>query len=147
MTTASLARLDRVARHLTTHDDPDVQWLGDRLTALLASEYTSADEALGLTAGGRGLLKPLTAAAFAERDRVLREAAKRFFPGQAPAAQARELHRALLRYSTTGWRRERTLSAPPIERVGAIEELLHRALRCRDHVVGERTIRAILAIA
>ena len=86
-----------------------------------------------------------TRTALDQRDRILREAAGRFYGGLPVAAQAQHLHVQLTRYSATAWVRERAFEACPDCRRGMIDELLWRALRHHDRVLSARSIRDILA--
>src|SRR5262245_30344412 len=65
-----------------------------------------------------------TVAALAERDRWLRLAAARLAPDAPKAEQARALHAALLRYSSTAWQRERVLEECPPRHAGSLYALL-----------------------
>ena len=51
------------------------------------------------------------------------------------------------RYATTGWLRERTLPAPPAHRQRTVEARFWEVMHLRDHVLAERTIRALLAVS
>src|SRR5262245_48913994 len=81
-----------------------------QLAGMLERIAEGEDAGLGLgLKGRRGQRLWHTCAALAERDRLLCEAAARFFPDLSKAEQARHLHIALLRYASTAWLRERTL--------------------------------------
>ena len=87
--------------------DPETrEQLAESLERIAAGE--DAATALGVKRAP-GQRKWQTCAALAERDRLLREAAKRFLGGLSVAAQAERLHKALSRYCASAWRRERVL--------------------------------------
>lgn len=92
----------------------------------------------------RGHRLPSTLEAIAERDRLLREASDRFCAGMSDRQAAAFIHTALARYAAGRWRRSRADPVCPHE-AGTLAATLWAILRCRDHIVSERTIRAVLA--
>ncbi len=120
----------------------DRDLLATMIERIAAGEDAAA--ALGVKrAPGQRTLR--TCAALAERDRLLREAAKRFYGGLPVAAQAQHLHVQLTRYSAIAWVRERACEACPDRHRGTIHELLWRVLRLHDRVLSARSLRLILA--
>ena len=138
-------RLRRAVARMKCIDDPDATWLADGITAVLAGDQGSLDEALGLRLGP-GQRHPATLARLAERDKLYRRAAQEFFPGLNPTRQAHELHRAFSRYETTAWRFDKggTVTCPP-QYAGTVRALAWKILNLTDRVQSERSIRQILA--
>lgn len=102
-----------------------------------------ADVAL---ADGCGRRKLATMRSLDERDALLIEIARRFYPGLISKREiGRRLRSALLRYQSGRWRRDRACEVCPRGHVGTITALLWCLLRVRDHVPSEMTIRRALA--
>jgi len=126
--------------------------LGDRersnalraFTSFMDGEAESLDAALCVRPdrGQRSL--PATYARH-WRDDLLREAAQQFMPGEAPAAQAREIASRWRRYAATAWPRERHLNAAPPSRRNSLEAAFFEAMKLADATLSERTLRQILA--
>jgi hypothetical protein len=138
-------RLRRLAAAIRTGrapDHDDREWLADAIDQVLAGE--PADAAFGLKARP-GQRSWRTCAALAERDRLFREAAARFLGGLSLSEQAHRLSVELSRYHATAWQRERTSDLCPDRHLGTIRELLWRALKANDRVLGDRTLRLVLA--
>ena len=112
--------------------------------AYLAGKAGSLDQAFGLKprAGERSWR---TAAAIAERDRLIRQTAIKFWPAHKHAQQARLLAGALRHYGGTAWSREKLAEECPTRHRGQIYEACWFILRARDYSVSERQIRSILA--
>ncbi|WFU36492.1 hypothetical protein QA635_19570 [Bradyrhizobium brasilense] len=70
------------------------------VATLSASELADVREQLRTKPGGR---TAETKAALAERDRLIRELARRFHSGLSRNAQAEAIHRELSRYSGSEW--------------------------------------------
>src|SRR5436190_1876545 len=83
---------------------------------------------------GRGHRLPATLDALARRDRLLREAAHRFFSNVSDREAARQLHTALARYRGGRWRRDRSVPSCPAQHQGKLTAVLWAILRARDHV-------------
>ena len=86
-----------------------------------------------------------TRTALSERDRILRNAAARFFKGLSVAAQADRLHKELSRYYASAWQREQICAQCPDRHLGTIHKFLWRALKMHDRVLSARSLRLILA--
>jgi hypothetical protein len=97
-----------------------------------------------LLPAGPGHRTPATLLAIDERNALLAEIARRFYPGLSHREIAHRLRSRLLIYRNGPWRRTCTeLRSPhPPEK---IETLLWQLLRVRDAIPGERTMRAALA--
>ena len=91
----------------------------------------------------RGRRSDQTLQAIATRDALLIEAS-RHFPGLSAREVGRRLHVALARYQQGRWRRSRADLVCP-HQPERLEAVLWAILRCRDHIVSERLIRAVLA--
>ena len=91
----------------------------------------------------RGRRSDATLQAIATRNGLLLEA-PRHFPALSDREIARRLHTALARYHGGRWRRSRIDPVCPHE-PGTLAATLWAILRCRDHIVSERLIRAVLA--
>ncbi|MFZ0853163.1 MAG: hypothetical protein WAO08_28685 [Hyphomicrobiaceae bacterium] len=98
-----------------------------------------------LSPDNRGKRTPQTLQAIAERNALLVEAACHF-QGLSAREVGRRLHVALVRYQQGRWRRSRIDPVCPHE-PGTLAAALWEILRCRDHIVSERTIRAVLSRA
>ena len=138
------ARLAAVAASLRdgTLGQQDRDLLATMIERIAAGE--DAATALGVKRAP-GQRKWHTCAALAERDRLLREAAKRFYGGLPVAGQAQNLYVQLMRYSASAWVRERACEACPDRHRGTIHELLWRVLKLHDRVLSARSLRLILA--
>ena len=95
---------------------------------------------------GRGRRSNETLLRLDERDKLLVEIARRFFPDLSHLEAAHRLRSRLLIYRNGRWRRTRTeLRCPhPAEKLDA---LLWSLMKSRDAVPAVRSIRAILAQA
>ena len=120
---------------------------GRDLLATMIERIAAGDDAATALGVKRapGQRKWQTCAALAERDRLLREAAKRSLGGLSVAAQADRLHKELSRYCASAWRRERVCEQCPDRHLGTIQECLWRVLRHHDRVLSARSLRLILA--
>ncbi len=143
-TTNPHARLVALAADLRagTLDAEDREQLAEVIVRVALGEDATA--ALGLKRRpGQRLWS--TTEALAERDRLLREAVVKFFPGLSTSAQARELHAQMLRYHSSGWQYERSAAECPSRHTGRLCELLWLALRQVDRMLSERTLRSTLS--
>ena len=93
---------------------------------------------------GRGRRTEETLSRIAERDRLLRAAADRFYPGTSQREAARRLHQAISRYSCCAWQRERADLACPPRHAGKLTALLWQLLKVRDAIPSEPTVRRAL---
>jgi hypothetical protein len=99
----------------------------------------------------RGHRTRATLLLLSERNTLLVEAKRLFYPGCSDSEAARQLHAALSIYRNGRWRRDRVEATieptcPPRYR-GTIREWLWLILRSRDHVPSERLIRLVLGRA
>ena len=85
-------------------------------------------------------------AALGQRDRLLIEAAARFYPGCSQRETARLIHIALSRFRDGRWRRDRIEALCPVQHRGKLTATLWRLLKVRDHVPSEMTIRRALFV-
>lgn len=145
--TAPVRAIAELARCLAAGETPEREvcdLLAPALQSWLRGDAPTLDVALGLvTAPGKRTAR--TEAILAERDELLRDARRRFFADLPTAAAADELHKAMARYSASGWRFERTAAEVPPRRAGTLEATLWRVLKLRDDVLSARRLRAILA--
>jgi len=118
-------------------DAGEAAWLSDALSRIADGE--PADIALGLRRQRAEML-----AAKKTRDCILRDAAKTM-PRLPLTEAAKRIHRAMLRYRQTAWRRERQLDACPARYRGTLREAAWQALRLWDAVPSARSIRRVLA--
>ena len=93
----------------------------------------------------RGHRLPQTLLLIDERNRLLTEAARRFYPGASDREIARQLRAALSRYRDGRWRRDRSLPTCPAQHQGKLTALLFCLLKTRDALPSERLIRLVLA--
>lgn len=96
------------------------------------------DDALGLTVDARRMLR------LAERDMLVRDAITRFFANGSVRKRAEQLDRALRRYETTAWLRDRQHDTPPERIVGSLNEALFRIMKVATNGLSAETIRKIL---
>jgi hypothetical protein len=101
------------------------------------------DVALGLKPRA-GQRDPRERLSIARRDALLRQTAATFFSDLNQTGKAEALHRALLRYSTAGWRRDRVAPTCPPHRTG-LDQALWNILKARAAVPAERTIHNALS--
>jgi hypothetical protein len=80
----------------------------------------------------------------ADRDRLLAEAAERFFADLSCAGQARAVTLALTRYGASAWRNDRTRERCPYQ-AGELRSLLWRAFQASDgRAISAERLRKIL---
>ena len=94
---------------------------------------------------GRGRRKPADVLARTIRDHLLRLARDRFCRGMSDRAAADYLRAKLARYREGAWRRDRVEERCPDRHLGTINDLFWQALRTRDAIPGDRTVRTALA--
>jgi hypothetical protein len=138
-------RLRRIAAAIRAGralDREDEHWLATVLDRILTGE--PADVALGLKARP-GQRTWHTRAVLTERNRLLKEAARRFLSGLSLAEQAHRLSIELSRYRATAWQRERTSDHCPNRHHGTIREFVWRALKLHDRPLSARSLRLVLA--
>ena len=93
----------------------------------------------------RGKRTAQTIEALAERDRLVRAMAARFFGGMSALAAATAIHCELIRYQSSAWTIERVLDACPQRHVGRLREFTWRILKARDYIPSVRALRRTLA--
>lgn len=122
----AVARLRRVADLLSTLG-PDGEWLADALERWREDEAVTLDEALGVTGRARHAYR------LHQRDVLLREMRRRFYPALSVNAAADEISKAMLRYETSAWLSDRYREAMPAQYAGTLRELAFRVLQlgCR----------------
>jgi hypothetical protein len=119
----------------------DVKRLADTLDQI--AQGVDADLAFGLR------LKPgqhQSQEQIAERDRLWREAAARFWAAASPTEQAQQLCRALRSYRRGRWQRDRVAVECPYSN-DKLESYLWRSLRLRDRDIGGRQMFRVLTSA
>jgi hypothetical protein len=97
---------------------------------------------------GPGQRSAATRARLAERDRLVREGAARFYPGARPARTAKLMATAMQRFEAVAWRHWPGESAPeacPDRYAHDVRSVAWRILKAGAAIPGERTIRRILA--
>ena len=92
---------------------------------------------------GPGHRTPQTMLRLDERDRLLVEIARDFYPGVSCRERAHRLRRRWLLYQQGRWRRTCVELKPPHE-AGSLDAALWHLLWIRDHVPSEMTIRRAL---
>ena len=138
------ARLAKWRRALGRSKDPELYDLRDGLEALVDGRAATLDQALNLVPQP-GRRRPATVARLAQRDRLLCEAAARWWSGRPVADQARNLGAAIALYESTAWPRERGLNACPPRRAPTVQGVAWHVLKLGDgRAPGEHRIRAIL---
>jgi hypothetical protein len=133
-----IARLARVFEALAAERLPapeDRKWAVSSLRSYFDGDCGFI-EAFGLEVQP-GQSDPRTVAALERRNELICEASLKHWPVAA------DFHRALSRYATAVWPRERLLPSCPQSRLGKPEEFLWRILRERDHVISSQQIRDI----
>lgn len=137
--------LARAGQTLQCHPDPHLRELGSLLSEWWrAGAHEPIDKLLGLRTKP-GQRSSQTQRILIERDRLVCEAAKEFWPDETNSEQARNLHQHWTRYAASAWPRERALERVPDRRAGSVEARLWAIMRVKDHVISERSIRALLA--
>ena len=137
--------LARAGQSLQRHPDPQLRELGSLLSEWWrAGAHEPIDRLLGLRAKP-GQRSSHTQRILTERDRLVCEAAEEFWPLETRSEQARNLYQNWARYAASAWPRERALDRVPARRVGSVEARLWAIMRVKDHVISERSIRALLA--
>jgi hypothetical protein len=94
---------------------------------------------------GPGIRSRQTSLSISERDHFLREAARIHCTGMSDTRAAEFIRNKLKTYRDGRWQRDRVESLPPPRLAGRIEWQCWCALKCRDFVPEERTLRLILA--
>lgn len=93
---------------------------------------------------GPGHRSPQTLLTLDERDKLMIEIARRFFPGAFDREVARQLRSRLLIYQNGRWRRTSAELKPPHD-ADSLDAALWCLLRIKDHVPSTGTIRRALA--
>lgn len=137
-------RLPHNAATLRASGHADDAASADAIEGFLAGKFNSLDAAVGLKPSP-GQRSAQTILRRERRDRLLREAADRFFPAWPVTAQAQALARAFADYEGRAWTREKRSEACPSRHAGKVEEVAWRLLREFKKVPGERTIRRALS--
>lgn len=135
----------RAARFLQERGDAEIADVGSALAQWLRGRSGEPLERfLGIKreAGQRSIQ---TALALHRRDDRVRQAAAAHFRSDCASDQARELHRRWSRYAASSWPRERALDELPAHRRNTAEGEFWTIMKIRDHVLSERSIRALLA--
>jgi hypothetical protein len=109
------------------------------LSALSPDELSRLRELLRVRPGQRSLE---TRAALAQRDDLIREYGRRFYPGLSKNRQAECIHRDLNRYATSAWQRHRSDVECPHR--DARQQMLWQILKARDWVPSHSLIQKIL---
>ena len=104
------------------------KWLHNGIDRFLRHECTSLNDALGLKFA-RGGVPWWMEEAIRERDRALRDLARRLSKGRSIAEQARDIHARALRYAASSWRFDRERADMPSRYRGTSQEYLWRAFR------------------
>ena len=145
----AMAALRRIAEACRAGRPPapaDAQWLAERLEAyeVQAPSGETLDKVLGIATppGGRPWW---WAEARRERDRILRQLARMFYPGRTVAEQAAEIGAAALRYRTSAWRWDRHARGMPEAYWGTARGLLFEAFRAAPVPLSARQLQTILA--
>ncbi len=143
---AAARDLIALAEHLQGVEEPWAAAIVDGLERLLTGDTDDVAEALGLkTSPGERHWR--TTAALDTRDRILREAATRFFPNMKKSRQAEELGVGLRRYgSGPDWRRDRELCECPYP-VHLLKFYYWALLRAIDNPLSDDRIRRILGVS
>jgi hypothetical protein len=113
------------------------------LEAFVRKDAATLDVAFGLSRGP-GERDPRTRASLAERDRLLREAAARFYAGMTAAEAARQIAARLSVYASAAWPRERKVSACPPRHAGRVEALLWEVLRAEPRTLSPERIEKVI---
>ena len=93
---------------------------------------------------GPGIRSRQTSLSISERDQFLRQARDRFCIGMSHRRAAEMLHHRLVRFRDGAWRRYRSEALCPPKLAGRIEALFWCALKCRDAIPAEETIRKVI---
>lgn len=135
-------RLRRIAARLAECGDDEADWFSQSL-----AEYESGarlglrlDEALGMSIG-RGRTAWFETEANAQRDRIIREMAIRFFPNST----AREIAAAFRRYEGGEFRRHRGFKNPPPNADLKRRSMFRLLKSCIHGAPSERTVRRALS--
>jgi hypothetical protein len=115
------------------------------LTALRDGSLDTADaarlaDALRVRPGERSWA---TRAALAERDNLIREYGRRYYPCRSRNEQAQRVARDLGRYAASGWQNARSETECPHR--DSRRPLLWRILKARDRALGASAINQILS--
>jgi hypothetical protein len=119
--------------------------IDDAIVAALRDGSLDADDAARLADALRvrpGQRSWATRAVLAERDNLIRAAARtRFWPNASAAEFARAFRRDLARYRDCSWRRDRCCTSCPAKHIGTATEILWQVLRVSESVLSERRLR------
>jgi hypothetical protein len=138
---AILRRISDAVHHGSTPSPDDMLRVAEAFDRILVGER--ADDALDLKKCGRRVLE--TRVKLNQRNDLLCEAAKRFFPDLSISAQATRMAAELRRYCAIAWVNDMASDACPKRHRGTVREAFYLALKCHDRELSSRTMRLILA--
>jgi hypothetical protein len=143
---AAIERLQDLAAFLRAPpknvDPATALWFANAVGRYLYDDIP-LDVAFGLKPRA-GQRDPRERLSITRRDALLKQTAATFFPDLNQTGKAEALHQALLRYSTTGWRRDRVAPTCPPHRIG-LDQALWTLLKARAAVPSARTIHNALS--
>jgi hypothetical protein len=143
MTTASPPELLALAEHLRDVREPWVAPVSAALDIWLAGESVSLDDAFGLDPAQ--VRAERRAAAYDERDRLVRLISDRHFRGYpSKAERAGRMAERLAEYHAGPWRQAKAAPRCPHPR-GTFDELAWALFEVIDRPISARRIRALLA--
>ncbi|SFO25797.1 hypothetical protein SAMN05216330_102436 [Bradyrhizobium sp. Ghvi] len=121
----------------------DVELMRRIAEALEAGDELSAEQRRVTAAALRQALT-LPPTTFAERDALIVECRRRFFPSRTDHDAAQEIAVTWRRYAATGWLRERAAETCPPRSVGTLRGALWEIMRILPRVLSVRQIRRIV---
>lgn len=142
MTTASPAALHAAAAVLRRQNAADHHQAAEILEAIAAGNLEVREVI------GPGQRSAATRERLAERDRLVREGAERFYPNTRPARTAKLMATTMHRFEAVAWRHwpgESTPEACPARYANDVRSVAWHILKAGAAIPGERTIRRILA--
>lgn len=140
----SLDRLRRAAEILERASNPEARTVAAGLRRFADGQADSLEEALDLKRGpGERSLK--TDLLQADRDNLIRAAAKRYCAAMSVNSASEMLATKFLRYEGTAWVREKNAPTCPVRHSGRVEEAAWRILKTGLRIPGKSRIRQILS--
>jgi hypothetical protein len=144
MSEGALARIADCLRRGQLPDATDCVWLATAIEDWRTGSASSLDDACGVRRRpGRRTNK--TRQMTEQRDSMLRDIARRFYPGLKPSLQAAAIVRVSSRYASAGWRRDRKRDRMPDCHTGTELGCYWQLLASGVRIPGARQLSSILS--
>lgn len=143
-----MSALDTLDKHPPEQSAGPILWhaaSGDPQSELAYAKRPAGMAGPSVSTDRRGKRTAQTIEALAERDRLVRAMAARFFGGMSALTAATAIHCELTRYQSSAWTFERVLDECPQRHRGRLREFTWRILKARDYLLSVRALRRTLS--